>query len=504
MIGFPPRSQTSVYLDDYKPNQFLTFTWMAMEQLGWNISKVEDNSITAITPFSVRSFHNRVVVNISDYEAEFSSTSMGMQVIDFFKNRKDLQLLTETIRNIAENTPQEQLEAEYAARLEKRKDDTPQTYISTGTDRLVDGFFAVFKPVPGYYVTPILITLNVLAYFLLGLTMVFDGHSFLNVSFKVLVQFGADFKLYTLTDQPWRLFTCTFMHAGILPLAFNMYILMVCGIYLERIIGSWRFLAAYLICGFASSTISLWWNDLIPSVGASGAIYGLIGVMLAILSRKNMVEPIEKKSLLISIFITVVLHNILALITGNPVDHGAHFGGLIFGFILTHCYYYAIFQDKRRWLKKWAFATASGVVIILAFAFFFSMKWGAEDYKDQVDRLVRNESMAAEASDYTLTGNGRTLYASNSIGNKIKNMGIYYFDQNLSLLAEMDSETFSPGAKRLNSALRDYYNLYKEYYVVQYQRVEAGSYAFNDKIDELWDKLEEEKKKLSLLGWKVH
>ncbi|UYQ92953.1 rhomboid family intramembrane serine protease [Chitinophaga horti] len=504
MIGFPPRAQSNVYLDQYTPDQYLALTWMAMELLGWDISNVEANSITAITPFSFLSFHDRVVVNVSDYEAEFSSTSMGMQIIDFFKNRKNLRRLTETIASIAENKPPEQLQQEFEARRGQTREKQEQMHITASRERIVEGFFSVFKPVPGYQVTPILITLNVLIYFMLGLTMVFTGNSFLWVHPQVLVQFGADYKLMTLGDQPWRLFSAVFMHASITHIFFNMYILMVLGVYLERIIGSWRFLAAYLICGFAASTTSIWWNDLLPSVGASGAIYGLIGVLLAMLSIKNLIEPVERQSLLISILITVVADNLLSFITGSGIDHGAHYGGLIFGFVLTRCYYYAVAQDKKGWLKKWAFTTSAGVVAFLGIVFFFSMKFGADKYKDNIVRLESNEAMASTVSDYTLYGNGRSIYGSDDVANKLKNFGIYYFDQNLALLEEMRASTLSPGARRLNTALKEYYGLYKQYYEVQYLRVKEGSYHYNARIDQLWEELESEKIKLTRMGWGVH
>lgn len=474
-----------------------------MELLGWNISKVTEDSVSAVTPFSFLSFHDRVVVNVSDYEAEFASTSMGMQIIDFNKNRRNLRQLTEAIASIAENTPPEKLDAEFAVRREATREDAAQSYISSSRERIVDGFFAVFKPVPGYYVTPILITLNVLVYLLLGLTTLFTGNSFLAIHPLILIQFGADFKLYTLTDEPWRLFSSVFMHLDVLHLFFNMYVLMVCGIYLERIIGSWKFLAAYLICGFAASTTSLWWNDLIPSVGASGAIYGLIGILLAMLSLKKLIEPVERQSLLISILITICFNYVIALVQGSRIDHGAHFGGLIFGFLLTRGYYFAIFQEKKEWLKKWAFTTSTAIVAVIAIILFFSMKWNAQEYADQVDRLKRNEGMASTVSDYTLIGNGRTLYADASISNKIKNFGIYYMDQNLHLLEEMNESTYSPGAKKVNKALREYYSLYKEYYEVQYARVEMGDYHYNSRIDELFDQLQVEKKKIALLGFYI-
>ena len=83
--------------------------------------------------------------------------------------------------------------------------------------------------------------------------------------------------------EPWRMLTAVFTHGGILHLLLNMYTLFIFGSGLERLLGRWRYLALFLISGFGGSVaVVLLGNPLGPVVGASGAIFGLMGAFFII------------------------------------------------------------------------------------------------------------------------------------------------------------------------------------------------------------------------------
>jgi rhomboid protease GluP len=92
-------------------------------------------------------------------------------------------------------------------------------------------------------------------------------------------------------------------------------------------------MTAFLATGVASSLTSLWWHDVTISAGASGAIFGLYGVFLALL-RTNLLEKSMRGGLFISIFLFVAVN----LIGGMKyqVDNAAHIGGLISGIIMGY------------------------------------------------------------------------------------------------------------------------------------------------------------------------
>lgn len=141
--------------------------------------------------------------------------------------------------------------------------------------------------------------------------------------------------------EPWRIFTSMFLHADIFHLLVNSYVLFVFGIELEKRVGSKKFLEIYFASGvFASifySLIAIFVDPYTPAVGASGAIYGIIGA-LAIIAPTLLVfvyfVPIPL--LLFAIFYAILefLGTIFfAFGAKSAIAYAAHFGGILIGFI---------------------------------------------------------------------------------------------------------------------------------------------------------------------------
>ncbi len=93
----------------------------------------------------------------------------------------------------------------------------------------------------------------------------------------VLIAFGAKYNQAILEGQYWRFVTPIFLHANILHLGLNMLNLIVLGIFVERIFGHVRFLLIYFVTGIISIVASFYFSPQEISVGASGAIFGLVG-----------------------------------------------------------------------------------------------------------------------------------------------------------------------------------------------------------------------------------
>jgi rhomboid protease GluP len=105
-----------------------------------------------------------------------------------------------------------------------------------------------------------------------------------------LIAWGANYGPDTITNgQWWRLLTSMFLHIGIVHLAFNMIVLLQIGPFVERLVGNVGFLIVYFVSGFAGNVTSLVWNPYTVSAGASGAIFGLYGLLLGFLlmSRRD-------------------------------------------------------------------------------------------------------------------------------------------------------------------------------------------------------------------------
>lgn len=111
----------------------------------------------------------------------------------------------------------------------------------------------------------------------------------------------------------------------------NMCGLLFVGVFLEPILGRLRYAVVYLLTGIIASASSLWWHDATVSVGASGAIFGLYGLFVALLLLKVFPKDFGK-AFLVSTLIFVG-YNLLMGFAGG-IDNAAHIGGLVSGFVV--------------------------------------------------------------------------------------------------------------------------------------------------------------------------
>jgi rhomboid protease GluP len=173
----------------------------------------------------------------------------------------------------------------------------------------------------GASLTQILLGVNV-AVFLLAL------------AFPVVDDLGVNYGPYTLSGQWWRLATYMFLHGGFVHIAFNMWCLWDLGALCESLYGRATFAAVYMITGVAGGVASVGWRPLGATVGASGAIFGLAGALVASFYLGEFSLPREAiKSTLRSLAFFVVINVVLSGVIPG-VDNACHIGGLISGMIL--------------------------------------------------------------------------------------------------------------------------------------------------------------------------
>lgn len=186
-------------------------------------------------------------------------------------------------------------------------------------------------PTKDFFVTPILIDLNIFIFLFLFV----QGHGFMSVKSDGLMLWGANFGPAVANGEYWRLLSSTFLHGGIVHLAGNTFGLILIGPLLEPLIGKAKFAFTYLATGVIASLSSIYWYDAVVSIGASGAIFGLFGVFLALLATNALHEYFERElSLtLMSLMGAFVCCNLIMGFNGQ-VDNAAHIGGLVSGFVL--------------------------------------------------------------------------------------------------------------------------------------------------------------------------
>ena len=123
----------------------------------------------------------------------------------------------------------------------------------------------------------------------------------------------------------WRLITAAFLHYGPFHLFLNMLALYWFGSLLEQRIGSGRFLALYLVSGLAGSAGALLWSPLVPTVGASGAIFGILGAGLVLEQQRDYVFGGSA--------LGIIVINFILTFSISSISKGGHVGGLLGGIV---------------------------------------------------------------------------------------------------------------------------------------------------------------------------
>ncbi|MBA0767940.1 hypothetical protein Gotri_016786 [Gossypium trilobum] len=132
-------------------------------------------------------------------------------------------------------------------------------------------------------------------------------------------------------DQGWRLITCNWLHGGVFHLLANMLSLLVIGIRLEREFGFIRIGLIYIISGFGGSLMSALFLQSNISVGASGALFGILGSMLSELIT-NWTIYANKVASFVTLLVIIAVNLAVGILP--HVDNFAHIGGFLTGFLL--------------------------------------------------------------------------------------------------------------------------------------------------------------------------
>jgi rhomboid protease GluP len=196
-------------------------------------------------------------------------------------------------------------------------------------------------------VGPVLIALNVGVFVL----MAASGVAVFEPKTSDLVVWGANFAPLTTDGQWWRLLTAAFLHGGVLHLALNMWALFTLTAIVERVYGNVSFLWLYLFSALAGSAASILWKQNVVSVGASGAVFGVYGGLLAYLVVQRGSMPASILQQLYMSTLPFVGYNLVYGFVGKGIDNAAHVGGLIGGFVMGAVLARPLARDARRAMR---------------------------------------------------------------------------------------------------------------------------------------------------------
>lgn len=210
-------------------------------------------------------------------------------------------------------------------------------------------------------VTYAFITINILVYILIYLYSIKSGTSYT----ELLYDFGAKVNSKILTGEYFRFITPIFLHANITHLLINCYSLYAVGVSVEKIFGRFKFLTVYMIAGILGNIASFMFS---PNwgIGASGAIFGLLGALLYFgLERPALFKKFFGHNILVMIVI-----NLTYGFSTTGIDNFAHIGGLIGGFLASGI---ISKSEKSRWyLNRYIYLILTIIITVSGIAYGFN------------------------------------------------------------------------------------------------------------------------------------
>lgn len=327
----PERSQT-ISVNESDTAVILAAAYGSMEKLQWIIKYGGENVLIGYTPGKWNYSGEEISIQAADCELTVTSKMVHDETFDLFgRNKTHVKTFLTAFNDVRCSSNDLQITA-WQNELALLKEQTK--VIAEEEIKNAEELESIMKLSTGnMYVTWGIIGINLLIF----VAMLTTGVNVISPAAEDIINWGGNFGPYTNSGDWWRLISSVFVHIGIIHLLFNMYALFTIGVYLEPMLGKTRYIAAYLCTGVFASLTSLWWHETpVVSAGASGAIFGMYGVFLALLST-SLIPPHVRGKLLQSIGIFVGYNLLFGLKSG--IDNAAHIGGLVSGFVIGYAYY---------------------------------------------------------------------------------------------------------------------------------------------------------------------
>ncbi len=187
-------------------------------------------------------------------------------------------------------------------------------------NKIAEKIFSYKQPIVTYIIMAICIILFIL--------MELSGGS---TNSQTLLKYGANLDVLVKNGEYYRLFTCIFLHIGIMHLLCNMYSLYIIGREVENLFGKIKYIIIFILSGIFGSIMSLAFTHNTISAGASGAIFGLLGALLyfGMHYRTYLGEAIKES------IIPIIVVNLIIGFFAEGIDLAAHIGGLVGGILLA-------------------------------------------------------------------------------------------------------------------------------------------------------------------------
>jgi len=379
-----PKHEQTIALNNMDTDTALAVGYQAMKNLNWPVQFAGENKLLGSTPRNWKTYGQQILLAVEDNLLTVTSEMVHGEAFDVLgKNKKGTAAFAKAFEAAKNTTGANTIENNKAA-INTLREATAKTAVQEQQEAK-EVAEAMNLEGSNLYVTWAIIAINVLVFILMAI----NGAGIFDTNGLVHIKWGSNYSALTLSGDWWRLVTNVFIHFGIIHLLMNMYCLYTVGIYLEPMLGKVKYTVAYLCTGVLASIVSLWWHkEGTNSAGASGAIFGMYGLFLALLTTSLIPQKV-RQALLQSIGIFVFYN--LAYGMKSGVDNAAHIGGLLSGFVIGYIYVLGIKKEKQGQELKWIVPAVVLLSLGIAYGYLQQNKTGSET-RDKILTEVKDAS----------------------------------------------------------------------------------------------------------------
>lgn len=331
----PEHYSEEIPLQHITPAQYLAAAQRAALHLRWLTAALDAHTVICRTPTLDYTTGEIITIAASGKTAIINCKSANEYYWDESAGRANIELFKKVIAKVIE---------------EQEKAD--RNMLPVNREK-----YGALVPSKSYLVTPLIVYSIALVY----IAMVLAGLSPLHPTAQSLFEWGGNLRGAVVAGQWWRLLTSVFLHGGAMHLLGNTFALLYIGMYLEPLLGKFRYISAYVLTGVCAGLLSIVMHPASVGVGASGAIFGMYGVFLSMLTTSHIKKTLRTTMLRSMLFF--VVYNLMMGLQGNT-DNAAHIGGLISGFIIGYIFYPGV--AKHHTVKKQLLTTAA-IALCVAF-----------------------------------------------------------------------------------------------------------------------------------------
>jgi len=460
-----PSQKKEFSYPEYNGELLLQLAYGTFLSLGWTPQYAGPGILLGYTPGNWKKNTDEITVETGDGLLNITSSLVHGEAFDIYgRNKKHISEFINAFDKIRNSSP----DPEWATAVEQLKSKTIE--VANQETKQAEEITRVMG-LPGYQlvITYSIIALNAVVFILMAI----NGAGIFDTNGLVHIQWGSNFTALTLSGDWWRLITNVFIHFGILHIIMNSYALYMAGVYLEPMLGKIKFSVAYLCTGVLASIASLWWHkEGVNSAGASGAIFGLYGVFLALLFT-NLIPKKTRTSLLQTIGVFVVYN--LAYGMKSGVDNAAHVGGLLSGLVIGLIYFPGLKKGVEE--NKNLFSAFAITAATIAFAWIYLNGASSSLTESQVkearnliqitaykdgEKLIEKINEVAAIEEIALAPLNDTTLSNAELAKKLNEISVKEWDKAAAILAEAKNYRISERDKKQVELLTGYVLARKE------------------------------------------